>query len=344
MILRRVEGAGRGIGEPAVADAARRAGEAGEITGERDAQPALTESLAEFGDDLGGGVVEAVEDPQQSGGDVLLARFAATRSEWSCDPTDDPTSRDVWAKTNPSMGVVVMKKKIDDEWETLKARPDVFRRERLGEWGRSGDHALALDEAQWAAGSVTEMPARSNLYQYSDGPTRVIGVDTTFNAEWTTLTEAVPLEDGGWGLVVLDAAPGLDWITASVAALKEPGGDVIVCFDPLRTGDLTMDLRAAGLRDTEHRRRIQSSSGRDLTLACDALLRANREGKLLHSDPRLDAAAGCATRSTFDDGRGWKLVATGGGDVSPLIGGALALRALQAIPPRKPVERRMVIL
>ena len=79
MILRRVEGAGRGIGEPAVADAARRAGEAGEITGERDAQPALTESLAEFGADLGGGVVEAVEDPQQSGGDVLLARFAATR-------------------------------------------------------------------------------------------------------------------------------------------------------------------------------------------------------------------------------------------------------------------------
>lgn len=265
-------------------------------------------------------------------------------SEWCCDPTDDPTSRDVWAKTNPSMGVVVMEKKIVDEWETLKARPDVFRRERLGEWGRSGDHALALDEAQWVAGAVGVMPDRSNLYQYGDRPTRVIGVDTTFNAEWTTLTEAVPLEDGLWGLVVLDAAPGLDWITSTISSVKEDGGDVIVCFDPLRTGDLTMDLRAAGLRDTEHRRRIQGATSRDLTLACDSLLRANREGKLMHADPRLDAAAACATRSTFDDGRGWKLVATAGGDVSPLIGGALALRALQAIPPREPVKRRMVIL
>lgn len=255
-------------------------------------------------------------------------------SEWSCERTDDPTDRDVWRRTNPSMGVIVMESKIADEWETLKARPDVFRRERLGEWGRSGDAALALDEAQWAGAAVIALPARDDRYNSHQKPVRVLGVDTTFNAEWTTLTEAVPLEDGEWGLAVVDAGPGLDWVSEAIGAIKETAGRVHVAFDPIRTGDITLDLREVGIRNKENLKVIHAATSRDLTLACDGLVRSVREGSLRHGDPRLDAAAGCATRSTFDDGRGWKLVATGGGDVSPLIAGALALRVLQTLKPR----------
>jgi hypothetical protein len=66
---------------------------------------------------------------------------------------------------------------------------------------------------------------------------------------------------------------------------------------------------------------------------------------LVHDDPRRDAVAACATRSTFEDGRGWKLVATEGGDVHVLIAGALALQALRGFRPLNPnrQERRAVV-
>ena len=54
-------------------------GEAGRVAGERDAERGLPQRLAELGDDLGGGVVEAVEDAQQAGADVLAGRAARGR-------------------------------------------------------------------------------------------------------------------------------------------------------------------------------------------------------------------------------------------------------------------------
>ncbi|WP_394279247.1 hypothetical protein [Microbacterium sp.] len=273
-----------------------------------------------------------------TGGDPRLSW-----SEWSCEPYDAPDDRAVWARTNPSLGVIVMESKIADEWETLKARPDVFRRERLGEWGRSGGDPLALDEALWAEGSRA-LPDRDPGYDFTNGPVRVFGVDCTFDAEWTTVTEAVPLKGGKWGLRVLDAGPGLDWVADAIAKLKDKSPRMLVTFDPMRTGDLTADFNAAGIRDGSAHKRIVTATSRDLTLACDGLVRAVRERKLIHADPRLDAAAETATRSTFDDGRGWKLIGTGGSDVSPLIAGALALRVLQGVRPRRAGKREMVIL
>ena len=79
VVLGRVERPGGGVGEPAVADAARRAGVAGRVTGEGDPQRGLAQRLAQLGDDLGGGVGEAVEDAQQAGADVLAGRAPRRR-------------------------------------------------------------------------------------------------------------------------------------------------------------------------------------------------------------------------------------------------------------------------
>lgn len=258
-------------------------------------------------------------------------------SEWSCDPEDRLDDPAVWAKTNPSLGTVIRVEKIADELAALQARPAVFRRERLGEFGRSGDDALALDEGDWLAGSISVFPKRLDT-------ARVIGIDCTYNAEMTTLIEAAMFPDGYVGFAVLDAAPGLAWVADALAKLKEQDRRVIVTFDPIRTGDLTADLREVGIRDGGDKRRVVPVSSRDLTLACDGLVRAVREGKVLHADPRLDAAAAGATRSTFDDGKGWKLVGVNGADVSPLIAGALALRVLRDQRVKSSNERRAVFL
>lgn len=273
-----------------------------------------------------------------SGGDDQLAW-----SEWSADPLDKIDDPKTWAKTNPSLGAVVRAEKIRDELAALSARPDVFRRERLGEWGRSGDTALALDAPQWAAGALPRhlWGERDPGYDYATSCARFLGVDTTYGAEMTSIVEAVPLGDGVFGLEVLAAAPGLDWLTAWFADMRTVSSRLTVGFDPLRTGDLTPDLTAAGLRP----KMIEAATSRTLTLACDALVRGVREGRARHDDPRLDVAAGCATRSTFEDGRGWKLVGTEGGDVHVLIAGALALAALRAHRPRRNVnaERRAMV-
>lgn len=269
-------------------------------------------------------------------------------SEWSCDPEDLLNDPVVWAKTNPSLGTVIREDKIRDELQALQARPDVFRRERLGEWGRSGDAVLALDEPQWLAGSIpeSEWPDRDWRYTRLRGPVRVFGIDCTYNAEMTTLLEAVPLDGYKVGLRVIDAAPGLEWIAGRMAELREGTSYVVVAFDPLRTGDLTADLQTAGVRDTESTKRVIAVTSRGLTMACDGIVRANREGRLVHADPRLDAAAANITRSTFDDGKGWKLIGVDGADASPVIAGGLALQALsEQTPLSKPLgERRAVFL
>ena len=264
------------------------------------------------------------------GGDRRLAW-----AEWSCEREDRTDDVDVWARNNPSLGSIVRESKVVDELAALASRPEVFRRERLGEWGRSGEVMLALDERGWtaSAGPRASWPDRDPRYLRRQEPVRFVGVDSTFNDEHAVLVEAVPLGRGVLGLDVLAAGPGLDWVAASIERMS---GHVVVAFDPLRIGDLSPDLSDAGIRNGHgaRGRRVVAASSRDLTLACDGLVRAVREERVRHDDPRLDAAAACATRSTFDDGKGWKLVPTGGGDVSTLIAGALALHALRTYPAR----------
>ncbi|SDQ49741.1 hypothetical protein [Leucobacter chromiiresistens] len=256
-------------------------------------------------------------------------------SEWSCAPEDRLDDPKVWAKCNPSLGAVIREEKIVDELQALQARPDVFRRERLGEWGKSGDHALALDEVAWGNGRNGTANRRDENFTFRHGDFRVFGIDTTYNREMTTIVEAIPLHSGKVRLQVLASAPGLEWVGNALSKVREETAMLNVVFDPLRTGDITPDLWAAGVRDAKNRKRLSLATGRELTLACDGLVRAVREGQLLHYDPRLDAAAQGATRSTFDDAKGWKFVGVNGADVSPLIAGALALRVLRASSPKR---------
>lgn len=266
-------------------------------------------------------------------------------SEWAADKDDRIDDEEVWARTNPSLGSIVRVEKIKDELAAMEARPDVFRRERLGEWGRSGENAVALDAAQWAAGAVAaeEWPEDSPLHVYdvkgaSPTPVAFVGVDGSWGAEMVTTVRAVALDGGKIGLQVLEAAPGLEWVHDHVSFIHEEHRRTVVAFDPLRVGDLAPDLAAAGLRDvngTHNTQRIVSVSSRDLTLACDALVRAVREGRIVHDDPRLDVAAAGATRSTFKDGTGWKFAGIDGADVHVLVAAALAVRVLLLWKPKR---------
>ena len=76
MLLGRVQFPRRRIGEPAVAETACRALPQRRVAAERGPERRLAEGLAELGDDLGGRVIETIEDAQQSRADVLPRRGA----------------------------------------------------------------------------------------------------------------------------------------------------------------------------------------------------------------------------------------------------------------------------
>jgi len=63
---------------------------------------------------------------------------------------------------------------------------------------------------------VAEIPPHDPRYVYESGPVRVLGVDCTFGAEWTTLVEVVPVEGDTVGLRILHAEPGLTWVAEKV--------------------------------------------------------------------------------------------------------------------------------
>lgn len=261
-----------------------------------------------------------------AGGDSRLAW-----SEWAASPSDATADERVWARTNPSLGSIIRVEKIRDEYAALVNRPDVFRRERLGEWGVAVESPLAIDQQAWGAAAVE--PGTPAVPHPDRGERVFLGVDTTFENQSAVLCSARWLEDGRIWVRVEHSAPGVAWVAEQVA---EHRPKLQIAFDPVRTTDLTHDLRAAGVRDGvgPRYRRVFPAAASELTQACAGLVRAVAEGRIVHNgDPRLGSAVASATRSSFDDGRSWKFVpGPDGGSVQALVAAALAVRRAETFP------------
>lgn len=190
---------------------------------------------------------------------------------------------------------------------------------------------MAIDQQAWAAAAVE--PGTPAVPHPDRGERVFLGVDTTFENQSAVLCSARWLADGRIWLRVEHSAPGVSWVAERVAEHRPL---LQVAFDPVRTADLTPDLRSAGVRDGKGPayRRVFAIAASELTQACAGLVRAVAEGRIVHNgDPRLGSAVASATRSSFDDGRSWKFVpGPEGGSVQALIAAALALRRAETFP------------
>lgn len=130
-------------------------------------------------------------------------------AEWSVEFQTDPHDVDAWYEANPSMGVILNERKVEDE---IGGDAIDFNIQRLGLWLRYNQKS-AISEAEWKALQCEALPKlRGKLYA---------GVKYGHDGKNVALSIAVKTTDGSIFLECIDCRPvraGRSWIVAFLAA------------------------------------------------------------------------------------------------------------------------------
>lgn len=130
-------------------------------------------------------------------------------AEWSVEFQTDPHDVDAWYEANPSMGVILNERKVEDE---IGGDAIDFNIQRLGLWLRYNQKS-AISEAEWKSLQCEALPKlRGKLYA---------GVKYGHDGKNVALSIAVKTTDGSIFLECIDCRPvraGRSWIVAFLAA------------------------------------------------------------------------------------------------------------------------------
>lgn len=157
-------------------------------------------------------------------------------AEWGVEFQTDPHNVDAWYETNPSMGVILNERKVEDE---IGGDAVDFNVQRLGLWLRYNQKS-AISEAEWKSLQCDALPKlRGKLYA---------GVKYGHDGKNVALSIAVKTSDGRIFLECIDCRPvraGRGWLVAFLAE-----ADVgKVSIDGAGAQDLLADdMKDAGLK------------------------------------------------------------------------------------------------
>lgn len=123
--------------------------------------------------------------------------------EWSIENQSDPNDRELWYKTNPSLGTVLTERKIEDEIGT----DDIdFNIQRLGLWIRYNLKS-EITEEDWAKCKISSKPEfKGKLF---------VGIKSGQDGTNIAMSICVKTEDGYQFVEGIDCRPirnGCDWI------------------------------------------------------------------------------------------------------------------------------------
>lgn len=127
-------------------------------------------------------------------------------AEWSVDSKSDPYDVELWYQTNPSLGIILTERKIEDEiGEDLLD----FNIQRLG-WWANYNQASAIPDNVWRATMIDKLDKellKSKLY---------IGIKFGKDGRNTALSIACKMQDDSIFIQALHCIPtvqGVSWIT-----------------------------------------------------------------------------------------------------------------------------------
>lgn len=237
-----------------------------------------------------------------------------------CRDHDDPADPQVWAKTNPGLGIRIDRERIEREYESMS--PKGFARERLsvGNWpSEHGDQFEVIPEEIWRElGDPIVKDESGNIIAGSQATEKVaFSLAAAPSGRYASIGVASPREDGLLHVEVVDYWRGTSWVVERAVQLRDAWGPVVFVVDPGGpAGFLIADLEAAGVEVTK-------MTARDVAQACGGLVAAcgvaeGDEAVLRHiPHPALDAAVAGATTKALGDG--WKWVPRSPSvDISPL--------------------------
>lgn len=234
-------------------------------------------------------------------------------AEWGVDMIPpEPKDASLWAETNPSLDVRVLRSTIEAEQEAMTA--DGFARERLGWW--SPDENIlpsAIDAADWAKCTVVKAPPPAEDERLvagvkfsPDGAVYSLSIAAR-QGDDPVLVECLEREATSHGIGHL-----IDWINDRRGTLA------LVCIDG-REWTATLAQRLADLGYPK--RGVQVMRTTEVVDACAMLSGAVLGGNVIHiAQPLLNQSVASSTRRSV--GReGW---AFAGPDPTPIESAALA--------------------
>jgi hypothetical protein len=242
--------------------------------------------------------------------------------EWSVTGNVDVADRDLWAATNPSLGIRLNQTTIEDEFGAMS--PETFARERLGMWA-SDEQLSVIPSPVWADLAVSMAP---------DSPVAAYGID--MNPERTKATIAVGLrsetgvhvELAEMGEITENTGALIEWLV-SRAGKRIPV--VMDAYSPARS--LEPALKRRGVK-------VFALSGNELMQACGGFYDAAvKDASLSHyNQQQLNVSLAGAKKASLGDAGGWKWSRkTLEVDLTPLLSATCAHFGVAkfAKPPRK---------
>jgi len=308
-IMARTSGSGRGFsGDVVYLDEAYalQTAEMGALmptmSAREDPQLWYTSSAAKFTSEVMHGLVERGRDDAPS-----ATLFYA---DWGLDAGDDHTDLENWRRANPALGIRISEAFIQAEYESMRAMPEEFARERLGvHEGLRGDTGkIRVD--QWDAledaGSVPD--DRNGIS---------LAVDVGPEGRWASVAVAGRRVDGMGHVEVVERREGSGWVVDFVQQVSA-SQRVPVRLDPGgAAGALISLLEERGVE-------VVQVSLRDHAHACQALFDAVKDGVLYHRvDASLRAAVVGAKERAVGDLWLWSRTHSGI-DITPLVAATLA--------------------
>ena len=132
-------------------------------------------------------------------------------AEWSIDKITDPTDKDAWYETNPSLGIFLRERTIVTETKNEKID---FNIQRLGHWLKYTQQS-AISKPEWQALEVKKMPKIQ--------PHLFAGVKFGIDNKNVVLAVCAKTADDKRFIEVIDCRPireGNDWLVKAIMAMN----------------------------------------------------------------------------------------------------------------------------
>lgn len=142
--------------------------------------------------------------------------------EWGATPDEDPRDERVWARTNPSYGVLSTRESVLNELESMTVRQ--FQRERLGVWWESFTETAMTEEDVYSCAVDVPPPPR-------DGRPIGWGVEVLTDRSASAICAAFRDDDQRPNVVLVESRPGAGWVPERLGELAMTYGGEGFAFD-----------------------------------------------------------------------------------------------------------------